>query len=343
MVGWLVGWLVWRPHPPQAAIAAEDASSSTSSSLQAFLARCDGHVVGAVILDPNVDAQRQRDLGDSFRLEEIAPLKFHVGRFAALRRYYVDPIFERHTRFILEECLRLADRSALLYAPPVRASPGGGAEADSASSSSSSVDPCVAVAVQEFVQLQPYELDQQAVRDAAARMYDQPGPATLRRQAAATAAASDSALYALPMRLISEPRLVNNQRIVVVGASDCGIAFLESLLFVPYLQFTNLVLVSTHGLPTGRAERLRSVRSLLDPPSNYTKRHLRQINLGASVRVVEKTVVAIDRESKCIVVPADDDPDDDEFIMCVVVVALRCAFVRPFVALVSLCLASFIQ
>lgn len=270
--------------------------------LQTFLARCDGHVVAVVVVDPNVDEARQRDLADSFRLEEIAPVEFHSGRFATLRRYYVDPIFERHTRFILEECLRLADRSTLLYSPPVSQQDG-------------LIDTAVSVAVTEFVQLQPYQLDQQAVRDASSKFFDQPGPATLRRQAAATAAASDSALYALPMRLISEPRLINNQRIVVVGASDCGVAFLESLLFVPYLQFTNLVLVSTHGLPSGRPEQLRSVRSLVSPPSNYTRRHLRQINLGASVRVIEKTVVAIDRESKCVVVPADSNPDEDDFIM----------------------------
>jgi len=293
------------------AAAQEDASKGHDVPLQTFLARCDGHVVAIVVIDPNIDYSRQRDLADSFRLQEIAPIAFHIDKFAALRRYYVDPIFECHTRFILEETLRLADRTTLIYSPPVPAN----ASSDDASNAQQTIESATAVAVSEFVQLQPYQQDQQSERDKLARFYNQPGPATVRRQAAAVSAASHSALYALPIRLISEPRLVNNQRIVVVGASDCGIAFLESLLFIPYLQFTNLVLVSTHGLPTGRPEHLHSVKSLLSPASTYTRRHLRQINLASSVRVIEKPAVAIDRESKCVVVPADEDPDEDEFVM----------------------------
>ena len=40
-----------------------------------------------------------------------------------------------------------------------------------------------------------------------------------------------------------------NTRIVVVGASATAAAFLEQLLFTPYIQFSSVTLVSPGGLP----------------------------------------------------------------------------------------------
>jgi hypothetical protein len=50
-------------------------------------------------------------------------------------------------------------------------------------------------------------------------------------------------------RLLSEPKIVKNSRIVVVGASDTGISFIEALLSISYLEFTNIVLIAPGGLP----------------------------------------------------------------------------------------------
>ena len=45
------------------------------------------------------------------------------------------------------------------------------------------------------------------------------------------------------------PQIVVNTRIVVVGASATAAAFLEQLLFTPYIQFSSVTLVSPGGLP----------------------------------------------------------------------------------------------
>ena len=44
---------------------------------------------------------------------------------------------------------------------------------------------------------------------------------------------------------------MKNSRIVVVGASDTGISFIEALLSIGYLNFTNITLIAPGGLPHG--------------------------------------------------------------------------------------------
>lgn len=61
----------------------------------------------------------------------------------------------------------------------------------------------------------------------------------------------ESATFGLSLvtkRSLSQLKINNNSRIVVIGASDTGISFIEYLLSVRYVNFTNLVLVNPGGL-----------------------------------------------------------------------------------------------
>jgi len=77
-------------------------------------------------------------------------------------------------------------------------------------------------------------------------------PGTAAYAAGATPAALTAeeryALFFLSRRLTSEPKIVVNARVVVVGASDTSLSLLETLLMRPYLHFTSIVVVAPEGL-----------------------------------------------------------------------------------------------
>ncbi|CAF5185807.1 unnamed protein product, partial [Rotaria magnacalcarata] len=60
---------------------------------------------------------------------------------------------------------------------------------------------------------------------------------------------SQFALAFSTTKIIMEPKITINARIVIVGASTVGLAVLEALIMCPYLRFNNLTLISPHGMP----------------------------------------------------------------------------------------------
>lgn len=50
------------------------------------------------------------------------------------------------------------------------------------------------------------------------------------------------------LKMLSVNKVNNNNRIVVVGASDTGISFIETLLNIKYINFPNIFLLAPGGL-----------------------------------------------------------------------------------------------
>lgn len=108
---------------------------------------------------------------------------------------------------------------------------------------------------------------------------------------------SGMSLLFLTKRLLTEPKITCNTRIVVVGASTAGVSFIETLLYTPYLNFTNVTLVSPGGL--GLTDEAYSV--LPNDDDFPSPGRLAALGLHHRIRVADSTMTELDRDAKAIV------------------------------------------
>jgi len=99
--------------------------------------------------------------------------------------------------------------------------------------------------------------------------------------------------------MLSESKIVKNARIVVVGASDTSISFIEALLSISYLKFTSIVLIAPGGLPNHHfADKSHNLKSY---STSYTNQELKKLMLESRVRVINARMVDLDRSDKNII------------------------------------------
>ena len=251
----------------------------------AYIAECVGHPVGVVILDNNLDVT---DLQARYALEDFVLFSEHPhNAHAILHTSVLSPIFARNARWVLKEVFR-QHKCACLYIKLRQGDP-------------------IPTVLTEFVQSKPRKLVEHcpgmlAELDAQRKQLELPPRPR---------AIADGSLYFLTRKLLSEPKIVNNTRIVISGTSDTALALLEALISVPYLHFSYIYLVAPLA-----ASRLREPRGhLLDKtdPScpapffarngGYTREELRALGLGARVHLVDSALADIDRSAKAIVLP----------------------------------------
>lgn len=107
---------------------------------------------------------------------------------------------------------------------------------------------------------------------------------------------SPFSLSMITKKMLSQVKVSNNTRIIVVGASDTGISLIESLLTVKDINFTNITLLSPGGLITMHIE---SQYDLLKPIStNYTIEEMKNLMLDARVQVLDAKMVKLECKTK---------------------------------------------
>lgn len=214
----------------------------------------DQELVGVLGLDHSMGCE---EIKAEYQLEEMLSLPEHAedGKVANLRYLILDPVNLPHGQLVLSDAMRHASIS-LIYCL----------------TTSSSVPPPV---LAHFLQPLPRRLIQRSCE--------------LERNFSGA-----STLHVFTKRLLCEPKTFINARVVVVGASDAGLGFIESLLSVPYLHFNNLTLLCKDGLPAHTPEPFTALSHSFAPGE------VDKLGIRLKLDVLQQTMVGLDRAAKLI-------------------------------------------
>ncbi|KAL9958773.1 hypothetical protein ACROYT_G035833 [Oculina patagonica] len=269
-----------------------DRRDPDGTEVQCFVAQSMDQVVGVALLRREEEIEYIRS---HFNIEDFIYFNHHKrDEHAHLFHFALNPVFQQYSKHFLKEVLRLAHKSCLYY--PVYPQYTG---------QSSSKPHTTVTALNDLVPIRArrqiiYPLEQLGGNAPSERILANKDPFSLTH---------------LNRKLTLEPKVTINARIVVVGASDVGISFLETLVFCPHLRFNNLTLVSTHGMPGQLTpDELRS--KCLPSSQCYTQEDLAHMALGTWVKIVEGKLIALDRTNKVIKVTGGAFVPYDYLILC---------------------------
>ena len=109
---------------------------------------------------------------------------------------------------------------------------------------------------------------------------------------------SDFCLVYLSKKMLVESRIANNNRIVIIGASDTGISFIESLLSIRYLEFSYIYLIAPGGLLYHHIEK--ELDNMKVSINNYQLKELKKLLLEKRIKIINSIVKDIKPKQKYI-------------------------------------------
>ncbi|NXO60101.1 CFA61 protein, partial [Aramus guarauna] len=262
--------------------------------VQAFIAEVLDQIVGVSVIRDEMDIEYIRS---HYNIEDFIHFNHHQQEeHGHLYHFVLNPIFHHYTKHFLKEILRLAHKSSLYY-PIYPQYVEGKFQNPCAHSLTSALHYMVPVRPRRQI---VYPLEELGIN------------------APSEQVSKDQLSYSLNhinRKLVLESKASINTRIVVVGASDVGISFLETLVFCPHLKFNNLTLISIHGLPgkdlLGSKDRRFLINSHCFNDEDYA-----QMSLCSWVNVVVGKMTGINRTAKYVVVSKEKKVPYDYLVLC---------------------------
>jgi thioredoxin reductase len=248
-----------------------------NEKMSVYVAECLDMIVGFAILqsydDPNV-------LIEQFNIEKYCTKENH--QFSKddefiLSYIIMSPIYENKSRYFLEEIMRQTDVNCLIHTfnEPLDFS-------------------THKIISKEFVPVKRRKLIQ---------FVDN------KRDINEVADHLNYNISLITTNLLYEPRITINTRIVVIGASDTGTSFLETLIYKTHYLFNNLILVSSND-SYGSKDCPYAVDNM-----NYSVHDLEKINIENYVQFINNVVKTINREDKTIVLDSKEIIEYDYLII----------------------------
>nr|XP_034957877.1 cilia- and flagella-associated protein 61 [Zootoca vivipara] len=262
--------------------------------IQAFVAEVLHQVVGISVIRNETDIEYIRS---HYNIEDFIYFSHHQQEeHGHVYHFALNPVFHHYAKHFMKEMLRLANKSCLYY--PIYPQPENGKFQNPCAHSLTS-------ALHYMVPVRPrrqivYPLEKLGIN------------------APAKDVSKDQIKYALNhfnRKLSLEPKVSVNARIVVVGASNVGISFLETLVFCPHLKFNNLTLISTHGLP-GKEESNCLHKRFLSNSHCFNEDDYALMSLSSWINVVVGKMTGIDRAAKHVLVSNGRKVPYDHLILC---------------------------
>ncbi|XP_059138560.1 cilia- and flagella-associated protein 61-like isoform X3 [Physella acuta] len=261
------------------------------TEIQSYVGECLGQIVGVAIMRREEDIEFIRS---HYNIEDFIYFNHHSREeHGHLHHFVLNPVFSHFTKHFFKEILRLSKKTSLYYPlyPPYSTDTAVGKH--SLITGLSSLVPVRARRQIEY----PEGL---GINGPSERVKKKVLP---------------FALNHINRKLVLEPKVTINARIVVIGASDVGLTFLETLVFCPHLKFNNITLISPHGIP-GDMTPNEMRDSVLGESYCFTKDDFAKMALRTWVNVVYGKMSGINRTKKQVIVNGVDIVPFDHLIIC---------------------------
>nr|XP_032651794.1 cilia- and flagella-associated protein 61 isoform X3 [Chelonoidis abingdonii] len=296
-------------------------SFKDGTPVQAFVAEVLDQIVGISVVKNEMDIEYIRS---HYNIEDFIYFNHHQQEeHGHLYHFALNPIFHHYTKYFLKEILRLAYKSCLYY-PIYAQSVDGEFQNPYAHSLTSALHYMVPVRPRRQI---VYPLEKLGINAPSKQVSKdqifigtEKGTFLIPRLSPCHTSRTavnilSYALNHINRKLMLEPKVSVNARIVVVGASNVGISFLETLIFCPHLKFNNLTLISTHGLPGKNAPDSKN-RGFLIQSHCFNDKDYALMSLCSWVNVVVGKMTGIDRAAKHVVVSKGKKVPYDHLVLC---------------------------